>query len=540
MLFRSTFANTGSALTSATSGSTYSYTMPSGTLSTDGVYQVRAVATDTATNTATSSAVSFTVDTTRPDVALTYAIASSVPADTSAASGLTYSASLSRPVKAGEVVVVKAVATDTVGGVTATTLGSAMSVAFSGVTGSGTATVGTLGATDLTGYFTYTVAASTNGTVTVAATAPDAAGNSATTSGTTTFTVDTTAPDAPTGLALTTATDTGTSTSDGTTNVTAVSVTGTAEAGSTVALFDGGNAIAGATGTATGGTFTIATTLAVGSHTITATATDVAGNTGSASGPLTVTVDQTRPTVTSISRASSAAALTNTSPAFEVVFSESVSGVVAANFSASKGSGTTGTASIAVSGSGTTYTVTVSGLTGNYGTDTNATVGLTVVPGTTISDVAGNLLTSATVSGANESYNLDNTAPTYAITYSRTAPLKAGAVTLTVTANEALSAAPTISINQPGTTDISSAATTGSGPYTYAYTVVAANASTYVDGSATVTVSGSDAAGNTGTTITSGGSFAIDTTAPTVALTDRKSTRLNSSHSQQSRMPSSA
>ena len=167
----------------------------------------------------------------------------------------------------------------------------------------------------------------------------------------------------------------------------------------------------------------------------------------------------------------------------------------------------------------TTYTVTVSGLTGNYGTDTNATVGLTVVPGTTISDVAGNLLTSATVSGANESYNLDNTAPTYAITYSRTAPLKAGAVTLTVTANEALSAAPTISINQPGTTDISSAATTGSGPYTYAYTVVAANASTYVDGSATVAVSGSDAAGNTGTTITSGGSFAIDTTAPTVALT---------------------
>ena len=70
---------------------------------------------------------------------------------------------------AGEVVVVKAVATDTVGGVTATTLGSAMSVAFSGVTGSGTATVGTLGATDLTGYFTYTVAASTNGTVTFAA-----------------------------------------------------------------------------------------------------------------------------------------------------------------------------------------------------------------------------------------------------------------------------------------------------------------------------------------------------------------------------------
>ncbi|MBU6289167.1 MAG: hypothetical protein KGS10_13510, partial [Chloroflexi bacterium] len=93
----STFANTGSALTSATTGSTYSYTMPSGTLSTDGVYQVRAVATDTAANSTTSSVVSFTVDTTRPAVALEYAIASSVPASTSAASTLTYNPSLSRP-----------------------------------------------------------------------------------------------------------------------------------------------------------------------------------------------------------------------------------------------------------------------------------------------------------------------------------------------------------------------------------------------------------------------------------------------------------
>ncbi|NBX48024.1 MAG: hypothetical protein EBT22_12770, partial [Chloroflexi bacterium] len=88
------------------------------------------------------------------------------------------------------------------------------------------------------------------------------------------------------------------------------------------------------------------------------------------------------------------------------------------------------------------------------------------MPGTSISDTAGNLLTSATVSGSNQSYNLDTTTPTYAITYSRTAPLNAGAVTVTVTANETLSAAPTISINQPGTTDISSASTSGSGPYT--------------------------------------------------------------------------
>ncbi|NDE76795.1 MAG: hypothetical protein EB039_12155, partial [Proteobacteria bacterium] len=95
-----------------------------------------------------------------------------------------------------------------------------------------------------------------------------------------------------------------------------------------------------------------------------------------------------------------------------MTFSESVSGVVAANFAASKGTGTSGTGSVSVSGSGSTWTVTVSGLTGDYGTNTNATVGLTVVPGTSISDTAGNLLTSAAVSGSNQSYNIDTTTPT--------------------------------------------------------------------------------------------------------------------------------
>ncbi|NBT27731.1 MAG: hypothetical protein EBT09_14585, partial [Actinobacteria bacterium] len=51
-----------------------------------------------------------------------------------------------------------------------------------------------------------------------------------------------------------------------------------------------------------------------------------------------------------------------------------------------------------------------------------------------------------------------------------------------------------------------------------AYTVVAANAGAYADGTATVTVSGVDLAGNTGTTVTSGGTFVIDTMAPSVAL----------------------
>ncbi|NCA15301.1 MAG: hypothetical protein EBS89_14495, partial [Proteobacteria bacterium] len=165
--------------------------------------------------------------------------------------------------------------------------------------------------------------------------------------------------------------------------------------------------------------------------------------------------------------------------------------------------------SVTLSGSGLSYTGTFTIPAGN-GTVT-ATVGAT--------DTAGNTLTATGQTG----FTIDNTPPTYAITYSRTAPLSAGAVTVTVTANEALSAVPTISIDQPGTTDISSASTTGSGPYTYVYTVVLANAGTYADGTATVSVSGVDLAGNTGTTITSGGTFAIDTTPPTVTSIVRAS-----------------
>ena len=113
--------------------------------------------------------------------------------------------------------------------------------------------------------------------------------------------VDTTPPAAPTSVSLTTATDTGRSRTDGVTNVTAVSVTGTAEDASVVTLFDNGTEIAGATGTASTGTFTIATTLATGSHAITAKATDAAGNTGDPSLILPVTVDQVAPTVISVS-----------------------------------------------------------------------------------------------------------------------------------------------------------------------------------------------------------------------------------------------
>ena len=345
------------------------------------------------------------------------------------------------------------------------------------------------------------------------------------------ITVDTIAPTAPT-VSLSSA-DSG-SGSDGITNAAPV-ISLSAENYSAVAVLATRNGASFALGTGLGlvsGTGSSAnwTPLGVGgaaltdgSYVFSFTATDRAGNSSSQSS-VAVTVDKTAPTTVSIARASGASEMTmgTSAVSFTVTFNESVIGLTSDNFSVSKGSGVTGTPSIAsVSGAGNTWSVTLglSGVTGNAGISTLATLGLTVMAnGSSVTDVAGNALTSTVVSGATELYKLDNTPPSFQIGYSRTSPLKSGSVAVTVTASEPLTSAPTISIDQQGTTDISSVLANGSGPYTYSYTVMSANGGAYVDGIATVSVSGADTAGNTGATITSGSTFEIDTTAPMVAI----------------------
>lgn len=105
---------------------------------------------------------------------------------------------------------------------------------------------------------------------------------------------DTTAPDAPEALDLAAEDDSGASDEDDLTSETEVTITGTAEAGSTVELFNGETSL----GTATAddeGNFSVDVTLPEGEASITATATDAAGNVGAASAVLTVTVDSTAP-----------------------------------------------------------------------------------------------------------------------------------------------------------------------------------------------------------------------------------------------------
>jgi len=121
-----------------------------------------------------------------------------------------------------------------------------------------------------------------DGDHTVSATATDAAGNAGPESEPVTFTVDTTPPAAP----VITSPDDGSSTAD-----TTPTVSGTAEPGSTVYVIIDGIPSGSTTADENGDwTFTPTNPLTPGDHTITATATDAAGNVGPASSPVTVTV----------------------------------------------------------------------------------------------------------------------------------------------------------------------------------------------------------------------------------------------------------
>ena len=182
------------------------------------------------------------------------------------------------------------------------------------IMGSGVATGGT-----------WTVTASSvlaSGTHSITAKALDLAGNVSATSPALSFTIDTTAPAAPSKPDLATASDSGVSNTDDITSVTKPTFGGTAEAGSSVTLYDG-TAVIG-TGVATGGNWSIATasSLANGTHSITAKATDVAGNVSAASGMLSVTIDAAAPSVphfASISGNSLAVALSGSGDAGSTV-----------------------------------------------------------------------------------------------------------------------------------------------------------------------------------------------------------------------------
>ena len=165
----------------------------------------------------------------------------------------------------------------------------------------GTTVLGTGVATG--GVFTITTSVLGEGAHALTATASDAAGNQSAASTAFQVIIDTSAPVAPVIVSVTddVAPVTGLVANNGSSNDTTLTIGGTAEAGSTVTVYDTDGTTVLGTGVATGGAFTITTSvLGEGTHTLTARATDAAGNQGASSTAFHVTIDTVAPVAPSI------------------------------------------------------------------------------------------------------------------------------------------------------------------------------------------------------------------------------------------------
>ena len=144
------------------------------------------------------------------------------------------------------------------------------------------------------------------------ATGTDLAGNPASTIG---FAINppgvlqitTTAPPTPPAPTLALSSDSGVSDTDGITNVVMPTITGAAASGDLITLFDTDGATVLGVAIAANGTWSITPTVALtqGTHSLTVTDQDVAGNTSLASTPLEVTIDLVGPNAGSVTSVTS-------------------------------------------------------------------------------------------------------------------------------------------------------------------------------------------------------------------------------------------
>ncbi|MEW5562070.1 BapA/Bap/LapF family large adhesin [Enterobacter asburiae] len=171
--------------------------------------------------------------------------------------------------------------------------GGATITLYNGSTLLGTTTANALG------VWTFTPGtALTAGTWNITATATDAAGNTGPASDVRSFTVDITAPNAP---VIATVFDyqgtvTGNLGNGATTDDLRPTISGTSEANATVKIYDNGTLLATVTANGSGAwSYTPTVDLPQGSHVLTATATDAAGNLSGTSGSVSFVVDSLAP-----------------------------------------------------------------------------------------------------------------------------------------------------------------------------------------------------------------------------------------------------
>jgi hypothetical protein len=267
----------GQTITATVTGTTWTATLPNALP--PGTYDVQVTATDALGNDATTTVTGgLVIDTAAPTVTI------SAPSVSTVAGGpvtftITYADATAVTVDLAVADVTLVPTGNATGTVAVTGSGLVWTVTISGITGTGTLAISL-----------------------AAGTATDAAGNTAAAAGpSAAVTVDNTAPPAPTVTGLAAGSDTGTSTADGITSDATPTITGIAEAGSTVEVFanSGSGPVSLGTATANAGgvwSLTPSTPLTDATYTVTAVATDAAGNDSPASAAYTLKIDTAIPT----------------------------------------------------------------------------------------------------------------------------------------------------------------------------------------------------------------------------------------------------
>ena len=428
----------------------------------DGSHSFTAKAADTAGNVTTTSAVTATVDTTAPTETISSTIGTNTGLTTTISSGgLTRDNTLA------------------LSGTVSDTNGVSSVHVFDGAADLGAATLDGLGGWSLT------TAALSDGSHSFTAKATDTAGDVKTTSAVT-ATVDTTAP----AVAI--------SSLGGPINQAAQTISGTGEAGATVTLFDNGTPLQLPTVTVgQNGLWSGSVTLNNGSNSLTAQATDAAGNTSPSTSAVIYTLTAAGPTVTenltidtgssAIDRITSNDALTGTGLANTVVHFTIDGSPIAATVTADA----QGAWSFTPSGLADGPHTIVASQTDSFGNPGTATL----------------------------SFTLDTAAPTEAI--SSTIGTNTGLTTTIssggLTKDNTLALSGTVSDPNgvssvhvfDGATDLGAAALDGLGGWSLTTAALS-------DGSHSFTAKAADTAGNV--TTTSAVTATVDTTAPTETI----------------------
>lgn len=466
----------GADVTSVSSGSGGTVALTASSLS-DGTHSFTAASLDAAGNASSGSgALVVTVDTVAPVVPGVPDLVAASDSGSSASDDLTNDATPSLSMAGNEtgatVILVEG----------ATPIGSAVADG----NGDATATTGLLA----------------DGQHLIAAKATDLAGNGSAPSDSLTVTVDTVAPDALASAPdLVTADDSGSSDADDVTNVTTPSffVSG-AEAGAVVAVFADASQIGAGSADSAGEVTVASSALSDGTLAVTAFTTDAAGNTGTASPALSVTIDTVAPPVPAMpdllaasdsGRSSTDNVTNDTTPEVRVEGTDSGVSVVLLDASTQVASGVTSLAGL---------------------------VDLSVAPA--VAEGVRSFTATATDAAGNESA----ASPALSVTIDTTAPAAASKPDLVAASDSGSS--DTDDITNDATPDVlvageanailelfngaaSLGQRTGDGTVT---------ASALADGTHSITVKATDVAGNTGVA-SPALPVTVDTAAPTAVLT---------------------